>query len=60
MTKHNNYANPCVATIYKRQGLDGEDIYVLSYQDEEWELTATKDEVLEELSEHLELMRKGD
>ena len=58
MTKHDNYNNPCVIKITKlHQKQYDYDYYVLSYEDEDWELTATEEELFEELAEHLELMK---
>lgn len=50
--KHNNYDNPAEITIVR---LD-EDHFDLAYGEEDWSLIGTKDEVLEELSEHMDLM----
>lgn len=55
MTKHTNYKNPCIIKITKlHQDQFDYDYYRISYEDEDWELTATKDELLEEISEHLD------
>lgn len=51
MTKHDNYTNPAVITV-QRQG----DNYKLTYADEEWELYAGLDEVIDEIRGHLMLM----
>ena len=56
MTKHSNYKSTAVVTI-KKVKFGDDDCYELSYDDDQWSLSASKDEILEELSEHLELMR---
>lgn len=49
--KHSDYKNPAVITI-RRQGEN----YRLTYADEEWELYAGLEEILDEIKEHLILM----
>lgn len=56
MVKHDNYKNPVIITIYKNRDITGNDYYTLRYDDEEWEFDASKEEILEEISEHLELI----
>ena len=51
--KHDNYDNPCHITISKHEE---DDLYTLRYEDEDYEYLCSKEELLEELSEHLNLM----
>ena len=53
MTKHNNYESTAEITLVKV----GDNLFRLSYQEEDWELLGSKDEILEELGEHMELMK---
>lgn len=53
MTKHNDYENPCRMTIYKGKG----DNYTLRYEDEGYEFYCNEAELLEELAEHMALMK---
>ena len=55
MTKHDNYNRVCEITITKHN----DNSYELKYLDENWVLSASKEEILEELGGHMELM-KGD
>lgn len=52
--KHDNYKS--VATITLEKTENGQ--YMLSYDDESWTLWADKDEILEELGEHMDNMKK--
>lgn len=55
MAKHDNYKNPAIITIRKTY-IGGEENYQLSYDDEDWGLCGSKEEILEEISEHLDLV----
>lgn len=55
MIKHTDYDNPCHIVIFKHRQNGA---YTLRYEDENYELYCTKDELLEELGEHLENMRE--
>lgn len=58
--QHDNYKNPCVVTITKlHQGNYDYDYYTLQYQDESYTLTGTLEDIINELSEHMDNM-KGD
>lgn len=50
--KNDDYSNPVKIVIEKL----GDDEYKLTYDDESWEYTATKEEILNEISEHLDLV----
>lgn len=52
--KHSDYKSPCEMVV-TRLG----DIYRLEYPQENYELVGSLDEVLEEIKEHLGLMRKN-
>lgn len=52
MIKHTDYDNPCLIKIYKCG-----DNYRLIYQTENYEFFCDKDELLEELGEHLDNMK---
>lgn len=56
--KHDDYANPCVVTITKRHQRDYDyDFYELTYEDEGWTLMGMKEDVIKELSEHMDNMK---
>lgn len=50
--KNDDYSNPVKITIQKL----GDDLYQMKYEDEGWEYTATKEEILAEIGEHLDLV----
>lgn len=52
MIKHTDYDNPCKITITKA----GEDNYILEYEQESYTYVCSKEELLEELGEHLDNM----
>ena len=51
--KHSDYSNPCEIRVTK---LD-DDVYRLQYSDENFELVGMLDDVVDEIKEHLALMR---
>lgn len=51
--KHDNYDNPCKITLYKKP--DGD--YLLRYDSENYELLCSEEELLEEIQEHINLMK---
>lgn len=56
--RHDDYANPCVVTITKRHQCNYiYDFYELTYSDEDWTLVGTKEDVIKELSEHMDNMK---
>lgn len=55
MLKHDDYENPCGMTITKHKN----GFYTLKYISENFEMWGTKDDILNELGEHLDNM-KGD
>lgn len=55
--QHDNYKNPCVVTIEKtHQGNYDYDYYKLSYDNEDWCLYGTLEDVVAELQEHMDNM----
>lgn len=55
MTQQNDdYDNPCRVTIYKGKG---EDTWTLRYEDEGYEYYCNQEELLTELSEHMDNMK---
>lgn len=52
--QHDNYDNPCRVTIYK---VKGEDNWILRYEDEDYEYYCNQEELLTELSEHMDNMK---
>lgn len=52
--QHTDYDNPCRVTIYKGEG---EDAWTLRYEDEGYEYYCTQEELLNELSEHMDNMK---
>lgn len=52
--QHDNYDNPCRVTIRKCKG---EDAWILRYEDEGYEYYCNQEELLTELSEHMDNMR---
>lgn len=56
--KHDNYTNPCVVTIRKRHNKSYDyDFYTLQYADEDYALTGTLEDIINELSEHMDNMK---
>ena len=51
--KHNGYGNPCHITIHKHPN----GFYTLAYPDEGYEYYCSEGELLEEIREHLDLMK---
>lgn len=54
MIKHTDYDNPCHIVITKHKN----GMYTLRYEDENYEFYCSKNELLEELREHVENMRE--
>lgn len=52
--QHDNYDNPCRVTIYK---VKGEDNWILRYEDEGYDYYCNQEELLTELSEHMDNMK---
>ena len=52
--RHDNYNNPCRITIRKCKG---ENNWTLLYEDEGYEYYCTQEELLAELSEHMDNMK---
>lgn len=58
MAKHTNYTNPCRITITKKHQKNYDyDYYVLKYIDDGYEYYCSQEELLAELSEHMDNMR---
>lgn len=56
--QHDNYKNPCVVTIRKRHNSSYDyDFYTLQYDDEDYALTGTLEDIINELSEHMDNMK---
>lgn len=52
--QHDNYGNSCRMTIYKGKGGD---TWILRYEDEGYEYYCNQEELLTELSEHMDNMK---
>lgn len=59
--KHNNYEPTeriiLTKTRYCEEGKDDTEFYLMTYESEGYEFFGTRDEVLDELREHMDLMR---